>query len=344
MSTLYTRTPILALSADVAERIAAGEVIERPVSVVKELVENALDAGAHEIRVEVRGGGLRMIRVTDDGYGIPDDELERACARHTTSKICTVEDLNRLHTLGFRGEALASIAAVSELTLVSRPIETEGLSEEASAATLTVRGGEVTQRGRRARLHGTTVTVRDLFYNVPARLKFMRGARTETGHILQLLRRFAVGYPGIRFHLTIEERQVLQTSGTGNLATTLAELYHLPLAEMLNALSFRSSEEGGAQSFELNGYIGNRALAQASRQHITLFINGRLLQSRPLQTALEAGYPGLLPKGKHPLLVLRIDLPAEELDANVHPAKTEVKLAREAGVAAAVTKKISGVL
>src|SRR6266446_6822518 len=281
MTTLYTRTPILALSPNVAERIAAGEVIERPVSVVKELVENALDAGAHEIRVEIRGGGLRLVRVTDDGYGILEDELELACARHSTSKISAVEDLGRLHTLGFRGEALASIATVSELTLLSRAIETEALGggEEQAAVWLTLRGGEVTQRGRRARLHGTTVTVRDLFYNVPARLKFMRGARTEASHIAQLLRRFAVGYPGIRFHLTIEERQVLQTSGTGNLATTLAELYHLPLAEMLNALSFRSSEEGGAQSFELNGYIGNRALAQAIRQHITLFINGRLVQS-----------------------------------------------------------------
>src|SRR6266436_4223821 len=340
------RTPIRALSPNVAERIAAGEVIERPVSVVKELVENALDAGAHEIRVEIRGGGLRLVRVTDDGYGILEDELELACARHSTSKISAVEDLGRLHTLGFRGEALASIATVSELTLLSRAIETEALGggEEQAAVWLTLRGGEVTQRGRRARLHGTTVTVRDLFYNVPARLKFMRDPRTEGGHITQLMRRFAVGYPGIRFHLTIEERQVLQTSGTGNLATTLAELYHLPLAEMLNALSFRSSEEGGAQSFELNGYIGNRALAQASRQHITLFINGRLVQSRPLQNALEAGYAGLLPKGKHPLLVLHIDLPAEELDANVHPAKTEVKLAREAGVAAAVTKTIRAVL
>ena len=266
-TTQTARTPILTLPPDVAERIAAGEVIERPVSVVKELVENAIDADAHEIRVEIRGGGLRLIRVTDDGYGIPEDELERACARHSTSKISSVEDLNHLHTLGFRGEDLASIATVSELTLLSRAIETEEMGEEHAAALITFRNGEVTQRARRARLHGTTVTVRDLFYNVPARLKFMRDPRTEGGHITQLMRRFAVGYPGIRFHLTIEERQVLQTSGTGNLATTLAELYHLPLAEMLNALSFRSSEEGGAQSFELNGYIGNRALAQRESIH-----------------------------------------------------------------------------
>src|SRR5439155_13483049 len=151
--TVQKRTPIHTLPQDVAERIAAGEVIERPVSVVKELVENALDAEAHEVRVEIRGGGLRLIRVTDDGNGIPEDELERACARHTTSKISSVEDLDHLYTLGCRGEARASIAAVAELTLVSRPIETEGAGEEAAAAQLTLRGGEVTLRGRRARLH-----------------------------------------------------------------------------------------------------------------------------------------------------------------------------------------------
>ncbi len=338
------RTPIFTLSPDVAERIAAGEVIERPVSVVKELVENAIDADAHEIRVELRGGGLRLIRVTDDGYGIPEDQLERACARHSTSKISSVEDLNHLQTLGFRGEALASIAAVSELMLLSRAIESEELGEEHAATFITLRGGEITQRGHRARLHGTTVTVRDLFYNVPARLKFMRDPRTEAGHITQMLRRFAVGYPGVRFHLAIEERPLLQASGSGDLATTLAELYHLPLAKMLNPLSFSSPTEGVTHTFELLGYIGNRALAQATRQHITFFINGRLVQSRPLQDALEAGYRGLLPKGKHPLLVLHIDLPPEELDANVHPAKTEVKLAREAEVTAAVTKTIRAVL
>ncbi len=342
--TQASRNPILTLSPDVAERIAAGEVIERPVSVVKELIENAIDANAHEIRVEIRGGGLRLIRVTDDGYGILEDQLERACARHSTSKISSVEDLSHLHTLGFRGEALASVAAVSELTLLSRAIETEEFGEEHPATFVTLRGGEITQRGRRARLHGTTITVRDLFYNVPARLKFMRDPRTESGHITQLLRRYAVGYPGVRFHLTIEERTLLQTSGSGNLATTLAELYHLPLAEMLNPISYLSPEEGSTHSFKLHGYIGNRALAQGSRQHITLFINGRWVQSRPLQEALEVGYRGLLPKGKHPLLVLHIDLPAEELDANVHPAKTEVKLAQEAEVAAAVTKTIRAVL
>src|SRR5437763_13590024 len=146
MSVVHKRIPILTLSQDVAERIAAGEVIERPASVVKELVENALDADAHEVRVEVRGGGLRLIRLTDDGYGIPEDELERACMRHTTSKISTVEDLNDLHTLGFRGEALASIAAVSELTLLSRTIESEAMGEEHAARSITRRGGGVTQR------------------------------------------------------------------------------------------------------------------------------------------------------------------------------------------------------
>jgi DNA mismatch repair protein MutL len=342
--TQATRNPIHTLSPEVAERIAAGEVIERPVSVVKELIENAVDADAHEIRVEIRGGGLRLIRVTDDGYGILEDQLERACARHSTSKISSVEDLSHLHTLGFRGEALASVAAVSEFMLMSRAIETEEFGEEHPATFITLRGGEVTQRGRRARVHGTTVTVRDLFYNVPARLKFMRDPRTEAGHITQLLRRYAVGYPAVRFHLAIEDRTLLQTSGSGNLATTLAELYHLPLAEMLNPISFHSAEVGNTPSFTLHGYIGNRALAQGSRQHLTLFVNGRWVQSRPVHEALEAGYRGLLPRGKHPLLVLHIELPTEELDANVHPAKTEVKLAREAEVAAAVTKTIRAVL
>ncbi len=331
--------PLLALPPEVAERIAAGEVIERPASVVKELVENALDAGARDIRVELRGGGLHLVRVTDDGYGIPESELERVCQRHTTSKIRAVEDLGRLHTLGFRGEALASIAAVAEVSLVSRAIETETEGQEQPALQLTLRGGEIIQRGRRARLHGTTVTVRDLFYNVPARLKFMRGARTENGHVVQLLRRYAVGYPSVRFNLTIDEHIALQTGGSGDLAVTLAELYHLPLHELLHPIDISD----GAH-YAIHGYIGNRVLAQGNRQYVTLFVNGRWVQSKPLQEALEQGYRGLLPKGKHPLLVLHVDLPPDELDANVHPAKTEVRLEHEELVVAALLQTVRAVL
>jgi len=333
------RSPLLMLSPDVAERIAAGEVIERPVSVIKELLENALDAGAKEIRVEVRGGGLRLMRVTDDGYGIPEDELERVSLRHTTSKIRSVEDLSHLHTLGFRGEALASIAAVSEATLLSRAIETDGLGENHAALSVTIRGGEITQHGRRARLHGTTVTVRDLFYNVPARLKFMRGARTENAHILQLLQRYAVGYPAVRFNLIVDEHIALQTSGSGDLAVTLAELYHLPLSEMLHPVHMSD----GAH-YTIHGYIGNRVLAQSNRQYVMLFVNGRWVQSRPLQDALEEGYRSLLPKGKHPLLVLFLEVPADELDANVHPAKIEVRLEYENEIADALTRAVRSVL
>lgn len=336
------RAPILFLSPEVAERIAAGEVIERPVSVVKELLENALDAGAREVRVEVRGGGLRLMRVSDDGMGIPAHELETACARHSTSKIRRVEDLNCLATLGFRGEALASIATVSELILLSLAAEVQQGEEEQAGAYIVVRGGEVVQHGKRARLRGTTVTVRELFYNVPARLKFMRHARTEGNHILQLMRRYAVGYPGVRFTLQLEDQVALQTSGAGSLAKTLAELYHLPLAEMLHQLQVSVREQG--MSFDLEGCVGNRALAQNSRQHITLFVNGRWVQMKSLQDALEGGYRGLLARGQHPLLVLHIRVPAEELDVNIHPAKIEVKLLHEREVAAAVSNALRGVL
>ena len=333
------RTRLQALPSDVAERIAAGEVIERPYSVVKELVENALDAGAREIRVELRGGGLRLMRVADDGYGIPEDELERVCLRHTTSKIETIEDLFRLQTLGFRGEALASITAVSEVTILSRALETEAMGEEHAALWIMWRGGEAIQRGRRARPHGTTVTVADLFYNVPARLKFMRGARTENGHVLQLLRRYAVGYPAVSFNLVLDEHIALQTSGSGDLAATLTELYHLPLNEMLHAVDVNA--EG---RYRIYGYVGNRVLAQSNRQYVTLFINGRWIHSQVLSEALERGYRNLLPKGKHPLLVLNMVLPPEEVDANVHPSKTEVQLVQESVITAALTSSVRSVL
>src|SRR5438128_5179064 len=180
-----------------------------------------------------------------------------------------------------------------------------------------------------------------------SRLRFMRGVRTEASHIAQLLQRYAAGYPAVRFNLVIEEHVALQTGGSGDLATTLAELYHLPLAELLTPVSVELGETGPLHHkpvYAIRGYIGNRALAQQSRQHITLFVNGRWVQSRPLQDALEAGYRSLLPKGKHPLLLFYLDLPAEELDVNVHPAKTEVKLLRETEVVTALTQAVQSVL
>lgn len=335
----HERRPILVLPDDVAERIAAGEVIERPASVIKELVENALDAGARDIRIEVRGGGLRLMRVGDDGFGIPEDELETACLRHSTSKLRTVEDLGRLGTLGFRGEALASIATISEMTLQSRASETALEGEERPAQWITLRGGETIERGRKARVPGTTVTVRDLFYNVPARLKFMRGARTENGHILQLVRRAALGYPGVRFTLVLDEHIALQTSGSGDLRIVLTEIYSLPLNEMLYEV-----ERSVGEQCRMHGYVGNRVLAQSGRQYVTLFVNGRWVQSRALYEAIEKGYRGLLPKGKHPLLVLFIEVAPDEVDVNVHPAKTEVRLAHEQEVLEALTDAVQAVL
>ncbi len=331
------RHPLYDLAPDVIERIAAGEVVERPVSVVKELLENALDAGAREVRIEVRGGGLRLIRVSDDGIGIPEHELERVCTRHTTSKLQSFEDLERLRTLGFRGEALASISAVAEIQVLSRAIETE--QEEQPASWITWRGGEIIQRGQHARVRGTTISVSDLFYNVPARLGYTRAARTENGHIVQLVRRYALGYAAVRFVLVLDEHIAVQTSGGGDLASTLTELYHLSLQEMVQEISASDGEH-----YALHGYVGNRVLAQSSRQYVTLFVNGRWVHAQVLLDALEQGYRGLLSKGKHPLLVLQIDVPTDEVDVNVHPAKTEVHLAQEKPIASALTEVLKKVL
>lgn len=336
------RHSLAALPLEVAERIAAGEVIERPLSVIKELVENALDANASEIRVELRDGGRSLMRVTDNGYGIPAQELTLLCERHTTSKIRSYEDLALLHTLGFRGEALASIAAIAEVTILSRALETENGEhgqEEQAAAWVTWHGGQLKEQGKHARPHGTTVTVRNLFYNVPARLKFLRRTSTENAHIIHLLQRYASGYPAVRFHLAIDERLALQTSGSGNLATTMAELFHLPLRDLLYPVDVDIED-----CCHIHGYVGNRALAHNGRQFITLFINGRWVKASALQTALEMGYRSLLPKGRHPLLVINLEVPPQEIDVNVHPTKTEILLAREREIAQALNKAVRAVL
>jgi DNA mismatch repair protein MutL len=234
--------PIHVLPPEVAAKIAAGEVVERPASVVKELVENAIDAGAHTIRVEVRDGGRRLIRVSDDGGGIPADEVPVAFARHATSKLISFEDLERLTTLGFRGEALASIAAVSRLSLISRP------PSQPAGAEIRFEGGQQVALGPKGAPTGTTLTVENLFYNVPARLKFLKAPATETGHIHRVLANYALAYPELRFHLILDQRAAFQTSGGGNLYDVLVEVMGLETARQMLELSEPSDLSPATQS------------------------------------------------------------------------------------------------
>jgi DNA mismatch repair protein MutL len=319
------RQTIALLPPEVAEQIAAGEVIERPMSVLKELLENAIDAGASDIKIEVRGSGLRLVRVSDDGCGIPADEVELAFHRHATSKIRAVEDLSHLRTLGFRGEALASIAAVAEVTMIT---EAEG---SGLAALLTIRAGEVIERGHRARPRGTTVIVRDLFQNVPARLRFLKGARAESGQLAQLARRYAIAYPQVKLGLILDGATSFQTSGSGETERAVAEVYGLPVADAL--LKIGPVKVAGA---EISGVLGQRALSQAGKQHVMLFINGRWVQSSPLLAALELGYRTVLPKGRHPLAAISLQVKPEEIDANIHPTKAEVKLLHDEEIGTAL--------
>jgi DNA mismatch repair protein MutL len=317
------------LPREVAERIAAGEVIERPAAVVRELLDNALDAGATEIRVEIAGGGLELIRVSDDGRGIPADQVELAFQRHATSKIRSTDDLLSLSTLGFRGEALPSIAAISDVTMLTQ-------DDTAEVGTrLSVRAGDVTAIGRVARQRGTTVAVQHLFRNVPARLKFLTGGRAESLSIGQLVRRYALAHPAVRFALAVDSRPSFRSSGSGELRAVLAEIYGPMVAATL--LPLRGSQSDVAR---LEGLLSGRAVTRPGRQHLTVVVNGRWATSAGLTASLEAAYRPLLPRGRHPLGVLILNVPPAELDANVHPAKSEVRLLREPEVCELVSAAV----
>lgn len=331
--------PIRQLPQDVAAKIAAGEVVERPASVVKELIENALDADAHTIRLEIAGGGLDLIRVSDDGSGIAADEMTLAFARHATSKIGALNDLERITTLGFRGEALASIAAVSRVTLLSR-------SRDGAAGTqLSVDEGvlgQVTPAGAPA---GTTITIRGLFASVPARLKFLKTRATETAHCLRLLEQYALAWPRVRFTAISEGRQVFSTPGDGRLNSAIVAVYGLRVAEQMVALdeytnAELSQEQPTSDRPQVSGYVGRPTCYKATRQFISFFVNGRWVQSRTLSYAVEEAYHSLLLAGRHPVAVINIALDPAEMDVNVHPAKTEVRFLRERLVYAAVQRAV----
>jgi len=320
--------PIRILSSEVVARIAAGEVVERPVSVAKELIENSLDAGASQIEVEVQAGGIGLLRVVDDGSGIPPEEIEAAFQRHATSKIVDTSHLERIETLGFRGEALASIAAVADVTLLTRP------AAEVGGAFMRVAGGEVLEHGPRGAPPGTSIAVRNLFRVVPARLKFLKSNAAEAGRITTLVSRCALAYPGVRFGLTIDGRKIFFSQGGGDLRDALAQLYGSDTAAAM--LEVRHEESFGDVPVSVTGMVGGPAVTRANRSYVTLFVNRRLIQSRTLTFAVLDAYQGLLMSGRYPLAVLDIGIDPAETDVNVHPAKSEVKFRDEGIVFSAV--------
>jgi DNA mismatch repair protein MutL len=324
---------IRVLSDQLANQIAAGEVVERPASVAKELVENAIDAGARRLVIDVEAGGRRLLRVADDGEGMTRDDAVLAFERHATSKISSASDLDAIATLGFRGEALASIASVARVELVTK-------TESATAATrVLIEGGRMRDVKDAAHPKGTTITVRDLFFNVPARRKFLRSEATESFHLTNLVTHYALAHPEIAFTLTNNGRETLRTAP----ATDLRErAYQIFGAEFLENLL----EVGGGQVqvARVRGYISAPRERRTSRDAQYLFINGRYVRDRLVGRALSDGYRAILPHGVYPAALLFLEVPLEEVDVNVHPAKTEVRFRRAAAVADSVREAVRAAL
>jgi DNA mismatch repair protein MutL len=324
---------IQVMSEILASQVAAGEVVERPASVVKELVENCLDAGAGRIDVMIQRGGLTLIRVTDDGHGMDREDAERCLERHATSKLRTSADLGSIRTLGFRGEAMPSIASVSKFTLSTR-------EPTAIAGTrLIVEGGKVLSIEECGGAPGTTVEVRNLFFNIPARRKFLRTEATEFSHIEQHLRVQALAHPKVSFTLTHDERLVFQLPGGGTLLERIRGLAGVDLAERL--LEVPEQTRGG---ITVQGYLGEAGVARSNRSLYLIFVNGRPVESGIFTQALRAAYNESLPRGQHPVTFLFVELDPREVDVNVHPAKKEVRFRDGIGLQANLTAILSEII
>jgi DNA mismatch repair protein MutL len=319
------------LPPEVASQIAAGEVVERPAAVVKELVENALDAHARNIAIEVEQGGRRRIRISDDGDGIPAGEVELALARHATSKLTAIGDLEAIRTLGFRGEALASISAVARVTLTSRHrADTQGVR-------IRIEGGKTTAHPAPASgPQGTVVDVEDLFYNVPARLKFLKSETTERRQIDSLVARYALAYPAVRLRLHMDARESLQTTGSGDRREMLAVVFGLEIAQRMLLLQGAS----GAGRCAVTGFISPIDISRSNRKDIYLFINGRPITDAGLNTAVVQAYHTLLMVGRYPLAAVFMEMPPGEVDVNVHPTKAEVRFQEPDLVFSAVQRSV----
>ncbi|SDB89348.1 DNA mismatch repair protein MutL [Pelagirhabdus alkalitolerans] len=310
-----------------ANKIAAGEVVERPASVVKELVENSIDAGSRSIKIEIEEAGLKRIKITDDGDGMVEKDAEHAFSRHATSKIRSEQDLFHVKTLGFRGEALASIAAVSQLTLKTSK------SEEASTI-LRIEGGKILSRDKGDARKGTEITVDHLFYNTPARLKYMKTIHTELGHITDVINRMSLSHPNVRFDLYHNDRQLFQTNGRGDLLQVIAQIYGFNIAKKMIKV------EKETLDYKMSGYIAKPEVTRSSKHYISTIINGRFIKSIALNKAIQNGYHTLLPIGRSPIVILQIEMDPILVDVNVHPAKLEVRFSKEKELFAAIESMI----
>ena len=322
---------IIQLSPHIANLIAAGEVVERPASVVKELLENAVDAGASKVTVEIKNGGMTYLRVTDNGCGMSADDAKTAFLRHATSKLRTAEDLSAIGTMGFRGEALAAIASVSRIDLMTK---TPG---SISGVSLTLEAGNITDEDEAGCPDGTTIIVRDLFYNTPARMKFMKSDSVEGGKVAAAVQLQALAHPEVSFTFIREGRQTLQTPGTGELGAAVYCVYGRESAKFVQVLS-------RWEGYSLRGFVSKPTDARPSRSLQTFFVNDRPVKSRLLIQALEEAYRNQIMVGKFPACVLHLTLPAASVDVNVHPAKTEVKFLSEKAVFDCVHYGVLGAL
>ncbi|ASK63452.1 DNA mismatch repair protein MutL [Virgibacillus phasianinus] len=307
---------IFQMTDALANKIAAGEVVERPASVVKELVENSIDANSTWVKIEIEEAGLQKINVIDNGEGMSEPDCLKSFSRHATSKIKNETDLFHVKTLGFRGEALASIAAVSRLKIKT----SEG---DQSGTLLELEGGKIINQRKSDARKGTEILVEDLFFNTPARLKYMKTIHTELGHITDLMNRLALSHPDVRFELTHNGRQLSKTAGTGDLLQVISQVYGMNVAKKMVPITDKSLD------FQLDGFIAKPEITRASRNYISTIINGRFIKSIPLSQAIIRGYHTLLPIGRMPVVVLSITMDPILVDVNVHPTKLEVRFSKE---------------
>ncbi len=315
------------MSDALANKIAAGEVVERPASVVKELVENSIDANSSWIKVDIIEAGLQEIKITDNGDGMSEEDAEIAFLRHATSKIRNETDLFHIRTLGFRGEALASISSVSKLQIKTSQGDKAGTF-------LSLEGGKVLEKNKSDARKGSEITVRDLFFNTPARLKYMKSLHTELGHVTDLLNRMALSHPEIRFEATHNGKGLFKTSGTGDLLQVISQIYGMNVAKNMLPIKHQTLD------FSIEGYIAKPEITRASRAYVSTIINGRYIRNAPLTQAILRAYHTLLPIGRSPIVVLTIDMDPILVDVNVHPAKLEVRFSKDRELYTAIEQTI----